>query len=168
MCWTLPTGPLAFLPLYAAGIYGSAYKPGSCVSDFVVSSYTPTVQSLNERSSTAAASPKRTDIVLISPNTTDLPSIPFTRKDIHELKALVDQFGIDALLLEDAEATTDNVKREMNNHSWVHFACHGIQDMNDPLKSGVHLHDGRLELFEIMRQKILNPELAFLLAIAFE
>jgi CHAT domain-containing protein len=132
----------------------------------VVSSYTPTVQSLNERSSTTSASPKRTDIMLISPNTTDLPSIPFTRTEIHELKALVDQFAIDALLLEDADATTDRVKREMNAHSWVHFACHGIQDVNDPLKSGVHLHDGRLELLEIMRQKISesNPELAFLSA----
>ena len=130
----------------------------------MVSSYTPTVQSLNERSTTTTASHKRTDIVLISPNTTDLSSIPFTRKEIHNLKALVDQFTIDALLLEDAEATADNVKREMNAHSWVHFACHGIQDMNDPLMSGVHLHDGRLELLEIMRQKISNPELTFLSA----
>ena len=145
-------------------MYGSAYKPGSVVSDFVVSSYTPTVQSLNERSFATSASPKCTDIVLISPNTIDLPSIPFTRKEIHDLKALVDQFAINALLLEDAEATTDKVKREMNNHSWIHFACHGIQDMNDPLKSGVHLHDGRLELLEIMRQKISNPKLAFLSA----
>ena len=102
--------------------------------------------------------------MLISPNATDLPSIPFTRKEIHDLKALVDQFAIKPLLLEDAEATTDNVKTEMNTHSWVHFACHGIQDVNDPLKSGLHLYDGHLELLEIMRQKLSNPELAFLSA----
>ena len=130
----------------------------------MVSSYTPTVQSLNEKSSASSASPKGTNLVLISPNLTDLPSIPFSRKEIHDLKALVDQFAINVLVLEDAEATTNRVKREMNTHSWVHFACHGIQDVKDPLKSGVHLHNGRLELLEIMRQKISNPELAFLSA----
>ena len=102
--------------------------------------------------------------MLISPNTPDLPPIPFTRQEIHDLKTLVDQFTIKALLLEDAEATTEKVKAEMNTYSWVHFACHGIQDVSDPLKSGVHLYDDRLELLEIMRQKISNPELVFLLA----
>jgi len=71
---------------------------------------------------------------------------------------------IDVLLLEDAEATTEKVKIEMNARNWVHFACHGIQDVSEPLKSGVHLHNGRLELLEIMRQQISNPDLAFLSA----
>ena len=66
--------------------------------------------------------------------------------------------------MEDAKATTDKVKKEMQAHNWVHFACHGIQDMEEPLKSGVHLHDGHLELLEIMQQQIPNPELAFLSA----
>jgi CHAT domain-containing protein len=90
--------------------------------------------------------------------------IPSTQKETHDIKALMDGSGIDMLLLEGAEATTDKVKREMNTHSWVHFACHGIQDVKDPLKSGVHLHNGCLELLEIMRQKISTPELAFLSA----
>ena len=68
------------------------------------------------------------------------------------------------LLLEGAEATTERVKTEMKAHNWVHFACHGIQDINEPLKSGVHLHDGRLELLEIMQQQISNPDFAFLSA----
>ena len=68
------------------------------------------------------------------------------------------------LVLEGAEATTDKVKTEMKAHNWVHFACHGIQDASEPLKSGVHLHDGRLELLEIMQQEISNPNLAFLSA----
>jgi len=162
--WWCPTGPLAFLPLHAAGIYGQSYKPGLCISDFVVSSYTPTVQSLNKKATASSATTKYTNLVLISPNTPNLPPIPFTRKEIHDLKALVNKLHIKVQLLEDDAATIDKVKREMNACSWVHFACHGIQDREDPLKSGVHLHDGRLELLEIMRQKILNPELAFLSA----
>ncbi|KDR71084.1 hypothetical protein GALMADRAFT_127299 [Galerina marginata CBS 339.88] len=152
--WWCPAGPIAFLPLHAAGIYGSAYKPGLCISDFVVSSYIPTVQFLNKKSSAVSASQKRTDVVLIgSPN---------KRQEIHNLKELMDQFAVKALLLEDAEATTDKVKAEMDTHGWVHFACDSIQDMIDPLKSSVQLHDGRLELLEVIQQKISNPDLAFL------
>jgi CHAT domain-containing protein len=76
----------------------------------------------------------------------------------------MDRSGMDTLLLENAKATTEKVKTEMKAHNWVHFACHGIQDVAEPLKSGVHLHDGRLELLEIMQQQIPNPDLAFLSA----
>jgi len=90
--------------------------------------------------------------------------IPSTREETHVLEALMKGTTIDALLLEDYTATREKVKTEMKSHMWVHFACHGIQDVKDPLKSGIHLHDGPLELLEIMQQKILNPELAFLSA----
>ena len=36
--------------------------------------------------------------------------------------------------------------------------------MSEPLKSGVYLYDGHLELLEIMQQQISNPDLAFLSA----
>ena len=39
-----PTGPFAFLPIHAAGSYIEA--PFQCASDYVVSSYTPTVTAL--------------------------------------------------------------------------------------------------------------------------
>ncbi|KAF8811441.1 hypothetical protein BYT27DRAFT_6453579 [Phlegmacium glaucopus] len=163
--WWCPTGPLAFLPLHAAGVYGSAYERGSCISDFVVSSYTPTVRSLNDKFITSSASSKCTSIVLISqPNAPGLSSIPSTRTETHGLKELMKGTAIDALLLEDAKATTENVKAEMKSRSWAHFACHGVQDVQEPLKSGLCLHDGRLELLEIMKEEIPNLDLAFLSA----
>ena len=162
--WWCPTGPLAFLPLHAAGVYDSAYQPGQHVSDFVVSSYTPTVTSLNQKFNTSTSS-KCTGLVLISqPNTPGLSPIPSTQKETHNIKTLIDGSGIDVLLLEEAKATTEKVKTEMKTHNWVHFACHGIQDVAEPLKSGVCLYNGRLELLEIMRQQIPNPDLAFLSA----
>ncbi|CAG8697403.1 9223_t:CDS:1, partial [Acaulospora colombiana] len=45
--WWCATGPLAFLPIHAAGIY----DPGSVdsqISDYVISSYTPTLSALLE------------------------------------------------------------------------------------------------------------------------
>ena len=160
-----PTGLFAFLPLHAAGIYNSTYQPGQCVSDFVVSSYTPTVQSLTNKFKTSSTSSKCTGLILISqPNSPGLSPIPSTQKETHNIKTLIDGSGVNVLLLEGAEATTDRVKTEMKAHNWAHFACHGIQDADEPLKSGVHLYDGRLELLEIMEQQIPNSDLAFLSA----
>ena len=50
----------------------------------------------------------------------------------------MDESDVNVLLLEGPEATTDKVKTEMKGHNWIHFACHGIQDASEPLKSGVH------------------------------
>ncbi|KAF8970564.1 CHAT domain-containing protein [Flammula alnicola] len=163
--WWCPTGPLAFLPLHAAGIYSSAYRSGSCISDFVVSSYTPTVRSLNDKFIASSTSSRCTSLVLISqPNTPGLSSIPATRTEVHTLEALMKGTAVDALLLEDSKATIERVKAEMKSRSWVHFACHGVQDVHQPLESGLCLHDGRLELREIINQQIPNPDLAFLSA----
>ena len=70
----------------------------------------------------------------------------------------------DSLRLEAEAATVSRVKLEMASHSLIHFACHASQDVKRPLKSGFYLHDGRLELAEIMQQKIPHSELAFLSA----
>jgi len=52
----------------------------------------------------------------------------------------------------------------MDTCSWVHFACHAVQNTREPLRSGFFLDDGRLELSEIMKQNIPRCELAFLSA----
>jgi len=131
----------------------------------MISSYTPTVRSLNNKFFASSTSSKCTSLILISqPNTPGLSSIPSTRKETHDLEALMKGTAIDALLLEDSEATREKVKAEMKSRSWVHFACHGVQDVHQPLESGLCLHDGRLELLEIMKQQIPNLDLAFLSA----
>ncbi|KAF8797480.1 hypothetical protein BYT27DRAFT_7179347 [Phlegmacium glaucopus] len=163
--WWCPTGPLAFLPLHAAGVYGSAYERGSCISDFAVSSYIPTIRSLNDKFIASSTSSRSKSVVLISqPNAPGLSPIPSTRTETHALEVLMKGTAVDALLLEDSKATKENVKAEMKRRSWAHFACHGVQDVGQPLGSGLCLHDGRLELLEIMKEEIPNLDLAFLSA----
>ncbi|KDR79673.1 hypothetical protein GALMADRAFT_154472 [Galerina marginata CBS 339.88] len=158
--WWCPTGPLAFLPLHAAGNYGSIAgdsitQAGRCVSDFVVSSYTPTVRSLIEKFKASSTFSKAPSLVIVSqPNTQGLPPIPYTKTETDSLKKLMDENSIETLLLADSEGTRDEIKAGMQAHTWAHFACHGIQDINQPLESGLYLHDGRLELLEIMKQQI--------------
>ena len=52
----------------------------------------------------------------------------------------------------------------MDNHSCVHFACHAQQNTQEPLKSGFMLHDGGLELSEIIRMNLEGADLAYLSA----
>ncbi|EUC60814.1 aromatic di-alanine and TPR containing protein, partial [Rhizoctonia solani AG-3 Rhs1AP] len=52
----------------------------------------------------------------------------------------------------------------MEQHDWVHLACHAHQNVNDPTKSGFHLHDGTLDLSAINRRSFKNKGLAFLSA----
>uniref|UniRef100_A0A8H8CF43 CS domain-containing protein n=1 Tax=Psilocybe cubensis TaxID=181762 RepID=A0A8H8CF43_PSICU len=163
--WWCPVGPLAFLPLHAAGIYGSEYCTGSNVRDYVVSSYTPSVRFLLEKMASKPVQSTSTDILLISqPDTPGLNPIPSVRKETHDIQTLFLGTGIETRLLEDTSATKENVMKEMVSHNWVHFACHGVQDHGDALSSGLCLYDGRLGLLDIMQQNIPNKDLAFLSA----
>jgi len=69
-----------------------------------------------------------------------------------------------SLRLEAEAATVSRVKQEMALRSSIHLACHASQDVRRPLNSGFYLHDGRLELADIMKLKIARSELAFLSA----
>jgi CHAT domain-containing protein len=46
----------------------------------------------------------------------------------------------------------------------VHLACHGVQDLDDPLQSGFCLGDGKLTVSELMDVKLDRAFLAFLSA----
>jgi len=52
----------------------------------------------------------------------------------------------------------------MDAYSCIHFACHATQNTTKPLQSGFYLHDGQLELSEIMKQQLIGADLAFLSA----
>jgi hypothetical protein len=52
----------------------------------------------------------------------------------------------------------------MDAHSCIHFACHATQDTTKPLQSGFYLHDGQLDLSEIIKEQLIEADLAFLSA----
>ena len=168
MVWWCPTGPLAHLPIHAAGIYASDKShAGPCVPDFVVSSYTPTVSALIERTKSMPhiSNETPTRLLLVSqPATPGLSKIEYARTETHTKKEMMEKNNIASVLIEDAAATAVRVTEEINTHSWVHFACHGIQDRGEPLKSGLHLYDRRLELLEMMKQRIPDADHSFLAA----
>ncbi|KAG8709529.1 hypothetical protein FRC09_000623 [Ceratobasidium sp. 395] len=152
------TGALSFLPIHAAGICDNA---STVLSNLVISSYTPTISSIGRSSSIA---PTFSGILAIGHQSSirGLSSLPGTKD---ELDMVEEQFASKRFTrLEEDAATVDAVVKAMGDHSWVHFACHGSQNLRDPMNSALHLHDKPLSLAIISRHPMKNAQLAFLSA----
>jgi len=142
-------------------------QSGSCISDFAVSSYTPTVSALIRviKASNDLRPPSSAELLIISqPNTPGCSPIKGTTTEMNAIWKIAEAKQCKSLRLEGAIATVSRVQLEMASHSSIHFACHASQDAENPLRSGFYLHDGRLGLADIMKQNIANCELAFLSA----
>ncbi|THU80551.1 TPR-like protein [Dendrothele bispora CBS 962.96] len=159
------TGALAFLPLHAAGIYGDPTNLKNMnTSDFAVSSYTTTLTTMLVSGSKPRQDLTKTPSVLIvsQPGTPKLPPLPGTVKEVEVIQhyASLDH----TCHLTHESATVEAVLAEMSKHEIIHLACHGIQDMKNPLSSAFALYDGRLELNTLMKLSLKNAELAVLSA----
>ncbi|PPQ72771.1 hypothetical protein CVT26_003150 [Gymnopilus dilepis] len=162
--WWCNTGPLAFLPIHAAGVYS---ETGSiAVSDFVISSYTPTVSALIEklRSPRSGNRTQNGLFMLSQPDTPMMTPIPGTTKEVQLIKDVLTSQGIPYICLESSSATVSRGLQEMEIHSCIHFACHASQNMDEALQSGFHLYDGKLDLLSIIKRQVSGADLAFLSA----
>ncbi|CAE6468793.1 hypothetical protein ACGC1H_004199 [Rhizoctonia solani] len=154
-----PTGPLSFLPLHAAGDYS---QPQSRIFDYAISSYVPTLTAL--LASTASSLNRNCRVLAVGQATTPGHNpLPGTIEELAHVKAHTrNKAGY--LQLIDNQATTASVLDAMEQHDWVHLACHAHQNVNDPTQSGFYLHDGTLDLSAINRRSFKNKGLAFLSA----
>ncbi|KAF8908143.1 CHAT domain-containing protein [Gymnopilus junonius] len=165
--WWCTTGPLSFLPIHAAGIYGEPEtETGNVLADFAISSYTPTVRALLDRlKAYRVQENKKSGLCMISqPNTPGLPPIPKAAEEVQIIERLVKDSASRVCCLKGAAATVDQAAIEMQAYSFIHFACHANQDTDEPLKSAFALHDGLLELSSIIQNRLDGVDLAFLSA----
>jgi len=68
------------------------------------------------------------------------------------------------LLLDNHAATVESVLQSMELYPSIHLACHASQNLEKPLSSGIHLHNGVLELSAITKKNLPNANFAFLSA----
>ncbi|PVF96629.1 hypothetical protein CPB86DRAFT_816256 [Serendipita vermifera] len=158
--WWCATGPLAFLPIHAAGIYDDQ-SVGSHVSDYVISSYTPTLSSLLQSIVPAVNSPFKL-LSVIQPSAPGVSSILNTKEELEHIKRHIG--SREHTILNGQEGTKERVMKAMKDSNWVHLACHGSQKQDEPTKSGLILEDGHLTLEEIIKLNLPNAEFAFLSA----
>ena len=134
------------------------------IMDHVVSSYTPTLEALlKPRARVDHTSDFPPVLVVSQPAVPGCKSIPATTAEAGIVMSLL---GVDSQVkvLEDEDGTVDAVLSGMATHKWVHLACHGLQNQEDPLSSAFILHDGRLTLEMLMTRRIPNADLAVLSA----
>ncbi|MEU5593267.1 CHAT domain-containing protein [Streptomyces sp. NPDC020298] len=160
--WWCPTGPLALLPLHAAGP-----RNGPRVIDRVISSYTPTLGALvRARSHRPSRRPQLLAVGVADAPKNDETTTPLT--DLagvrSELSVLGELFGDGHTLRAEEQAVMPAVLSALPSHPWVHFACHGIHDPDDPANSHLVLYDGPLSVTSIAEQDLSGAELAFLSA----
>ncbi|MQY27390.1 CHAT domain-containing protein [Nocardia aurantia] len=152
--WWIPIGPLAALPLHAAG------HPGSIGAlDVMVSSYIPSLRALSEIRGRPPATELRLTTVSM-PATAGMSPLPGT---VAEAAALARRFP-GAVELATEQATVAAVARQLRNATWIHFACHATTDPVTPSNGGLHLRDGRLSISDVNRLRLEKAELAYLSA----
>ncbi|KAJ7127988.1 CHAT domain-containing protein [Mycena epipterygia] len=162
--WWCPTGPLAFLPIHASGLYGENQAFGSKLSDFLISSYTPSLTALIQRFHPPSGSQADLKLLAVTqPSAHGQGYIPGTQEEIKCIEQHA-KGKVPVLWLDQDMATIENVQKYMKDSRWVHFACHGVQSTS-PTESALLLAgSSRLTLSRIIQLSLPNADLAFLSA----
>ncbi|KAG2075335.1 hypothetical protein BDR04DRAFT_35144 [Suillus decipiens] len=164
--WWCPTSKLTSLPIHAAG---ACSRGARNMPNIYVSSYTPTLSALIRS--------RRRNASKVTLNTPSFVSIgqskPNTRSGGRELEAVGAELELVKSLVPPSisysevsgdEGTVSGATQALKTNSWVHFACHGKQDLVQPFDSSFALRDKPLRLSDIIQAELENPEFAFLSA----
>ncbi|MEI5098366.1 CHAT domain-containing protein [Streptomyces sp. PmtG] len=136
-----PTGVLALLPLHAAGNHGKD-GGGRTVLDRVVSSYMPTLRTPTRAS--LSQDVRDGGLLVVSvPDAEGNPRLPGVEQEVEYIRKHMGD-GNQVTVLADGAATRERVCAELPRHKWVHFTCHGYQNLISPSDGGLILEDGTL------------------------
>jgi CHAT domain-containing protein len=101
---------------------------------------------------------------IIQPNTPGHQLLPYTIKELENIKKYVPPDSLAAFGVPGAPASTDIVLSHLTAFSIIHLACHGQQDLKSPLESAFILEDKPLKVSQIIQKSVPNASLAFLSA----
>jgi CHAT domain-containing protein len=169
--WWCPTGVLSLLPLHGAGYHDGS---GRTAVDRVISSSTPTLRALLEARQPVGLEGQRVQpegqqvqpegqprlLVVAVPEQPGMVELSAVDREGELLARL---FKGHCEVLSEDEATTRAVLDAMTTHPWVHFGCHGFQNLEDPSQAGLLLSDGTLRVTEIGARRF-RGDLALLLS----
>jgi CHAT domain-containing protein len=153
---------LGFLPIHAAGRYLG--ESAVCITDYMVSSYIPTLASLTKaRHCWAPISRSNLAGLLICESSTNETSASYLSDALDEVLVVRECFasvGARVLNTPETHASVSDMRSLLENTpaQILHMACHGT------LKSAFLLRDGRLSIEDIIRLDLPRAFLAFLSA----
>ena len=137
--WWISSGHMGMMPIYAAGDYAS--DPKIIASNYVISSYTPTIKSLAyaRRKTTGVQGRPRNDVLIVgnslgtsrTPGKGVLTEVhPETKAIEHIVKGAI---GAACTVLHPPFKKT--VLDSLSSCSIAHFSCHGVTDPGNPCNS---------------------------------
>jgi CHAT domain-containing protein len=164
--WWCPTGGFAHLPLHAAGTNSKR------CSDYVVSSYTPTLGTLvGARSSFIAVEKSRIKAIVAAVPRSDVEGwaeLLSAPDEANAVRASIPEGTV--LTLGNSEMmTSDGISAEtllenLPDASILHLACHGHQNTLNALHSGFVMRDRILTIESLIPVPLPHAFMAFLSA----
>jgi CHAT domain-containing protein len=164
----------AFLPIHAAGLYNLDNVKdfeSCCLSDYCVSSYTPTIGAL--LSSQGKSTIPRRDVQLLLaaiPEPFASTMLPAALEEailistIAPHKALISPTPDKVESVQNWACMAEEVIQLLPDATILHLACHGVQDASNPLDSGFIMRDKMMKVGDLIRLNLPNARLAFLSA----
>ncbi|EIN11657.1 hypothetical protein PUNSTDRAFT_62058, partial [Punctularia strigosozonata HHB-11173 SS5] len=167
--WWCPTGQFMHLPLHAAGF------EGTWCSDYIVSSYTPTLGALLDarRSFTPVKKHGIRALVVAVPRPdmegwSDLLS---TCEEVGVIRAILPvEANVPITFADNVNdegvrgVTAEELVEKLPHATILHLACHGHQHSEDPLQSGFVMQDKMLTIEMLMPIPLPHAFMAFLSA----
>jgi CHAT domain-containing protein len=95
--------------------------------------------------------------------------LPCTIHEISEVRRSVPESTIIPLSVDDdvltkGGITVNSLLAKLSDATFLHLACHGIHNLNNPFENGFVLRDGLLTISRLMAAPLPNAFLAFLSA----
>ncbi|MFG2004248.1 CHAT domain-containing protein [Spirillospora sp. NPDC048911] len=157
--WWAPGGPLAALPIHAAGHHTDG--SGRTVLDQVVSSYTSTIRALaHTRGQRAGVGRAERDLVVSMPIAEGIPGVlEHAAAEAEAIAGLLPR----ATFLSGRQATPGAVLAALPGSGIAHFACHAALHP-DPARSALLLDGGSLAVGDLDPIRLNGATLAYLSA----
>jgi hypothetical protein len=162
--WWCPSGALSFLPLHAAGHHDlTDLKFGDAVIDRAVTSTISGLRALIEARAKPIIQNPRV-LVVAMPTTPDHADLPGASGEAAAIQRLYREKAQSLGVIDAEPATCEAVAAALPDYAWVHFACHGSSDLDNPSDSHLLLADGPLSVTDMTHMRLDGADLAFLSA----
>ncbi|KAG2366280.1 CHAT domain-containing protein [Suillus spraguei] len=183
--WLCPTADFTSIPLHAAHPFltkpdGSGKEP--CLEDLYICSYAPTLSALvrSRQLMKKRAPPSFVAIGQGQPRAGESKELLAVDSEIELVRKIVPAtvnrttiFGdvqqlvpvtVNRTTISGEAATRAGALQALEESNWVHLACHGKQDSEQPYNSHFVMKDEPITLLDIMEKDIPQAEFAFLSA----
>ncbi|KIK40193.1 hypothetical protein CY34DRAFT_13890 [Suillus luteus UH-Slu-Lm8-n1] len=165
--WLCPTAAFTSIPLHAANPFltqpDRSKEP--CLEDLYICSYTPTLSALvrSRQLTKKRVTPSFVTIGQGQPGAGKGKALLAVDSELELVRELVPATANRTTISGDA-ATRAGALEALEANTWVHLACHGKQDSEQPYHSHFVMRDEHLTLLDIMEKDIPRAEFAFLSA----